>query len=362
MNRYLQRSVAIAAMLVVLVSGTARAEQASTKLALSPLIQEALARNPEVQAMRQQLEAAAHRIPQARALPDPSIQVQLWNFPETFNVGQTQNAIFGVSQTFPFPGKLALRGEVAQRAAEITEQAVRTKEREVIARLKQAYYELFLAHKAIEIHHEQVELVKQLFETANARFRTGKGSQTDVLKAQVELSTLHQHLPVLEQRLETVQAKVNTILDRDPTFPLGVPLDPTPATLGQELEDLYQHAVKNRPELKAAELAIRRQEQSRALAQRQYYPDFVLGFQRFQNYQAPDGFGALATVSLPFAFWSKRKYDAAVREAVAAADAARADYHAWENITRFQIKDLMAKVRASERVADLYRTTILPQA
>jgi cobalt-zinc-cadmium efflux system outer membrane protein len=331
-------------------------------LGLSGLIQEALARNPEIQAARQQVEAATQRVPQARSLDDPTLSVQLWNFPQTFNVTQTQNAIFGVSQTFPFPGKLALKGEVASRSADMTEQALRAKERDLIARLKQTYYDLFLAHKAIQIHHEQIDLLKQLFEIATAKFRTGRGSQVDVVKAQVELSTLYQQLPVLEQRRDTAQGKLNTLLDRDPRFPLGPPQEPREGRFDKDLEDLYPMAVNARPELKAAELSIQRNEQSRALAQRQYYPDVSVAFQRFQNFNANDGFGAVVSVNVPFAFWTKPKYDARVREAGAAVAAARAELHTAENLTRFQIRDLLAKVRASWEVAVLYRTTVLPQA
>lgn len=121
-------------------------------------------------------------------------------------------------------------------------------------------------------------------------------------------------------------------------------------------------AVQARPELKAAELSIQRNEQSRALAQRQYYPDVSVAFQRFQNFHANDGFGAVVSINMPFAFWTKPKYDARVREAGAAVAAARADLHTAENLTRFQIRDLLAKVRASWEVAVLYRTTVLPQA
>lgn len=348
---------------VVFASVTFAEDQLALKtLNLSGLITEALARNPEIQAARKQWEASTNRIAQAQSLDDPTLSVQLWNFPQTFNVTQTQNAIFGVSQTFPFPGKLALKGEVASRSADMTEQALRAKERDLIARLKQAYYDLFFAHKAIQIHHEQIDLLKQLFEIATAKFRTGRGTQVDVLKAQVELSSLYQRLPVLEQQRETAQAKLNTLLDRDPRFPLGPPQEPREGRFEKDLEDLYPMAVNARPELKAAELSIQRNEQSRALAQRQYYPDVSVAFQRFQNFNANDGFGAVVSVNVPFAFWTKPKYDARVREAGAAVAAARADLHTAENLTRFQIRDLLAKVRASWEVAVLYRTTVLPQA
>lgn len=348
---------------VVFASVTFAEDQLALKtLDLSGLVTEALAKNPEIQAARQQVEVAAQRVPQARSLDDPTLSVQLWNFPQTFNVTQTQNAIFGVSQTFPFPGKLALKGEVASRSADVTEQALRAKERDLITRLKQTYYDLFFAHKAIQIHHEQIELLKQLFEIATAKFRTGKGSQVDVVKAQVELSTLYQQLPVLEQRRDTAQGKLNALLDRDPRLPLGPPQEPREGRFDKDLEDLYPMAVNARPELKAAELSIQRNEQSRALAQRQYYPDVSVAFQHFQNFNANDGFGAVVSVNMPFAFWTKPKYDARVREAGAAVAAARADLHTAENLTRFQIRDLLAKVRASWEVAVLYRTTVLPQA
>jgi len=332
------------------------------RLVLPELIQEVLSKNPELVAARKQWEAATNRITQARALDDPTLSVQLWNVPQTFNVTQAQNSIFGLSQSFPFPGKLALKGDVATRSAEMTEQAVRGKERELIARLKQAYYDLFLVQKAVQIHHEQVELIRQLVEIANVKFRTGKGAQTDVLKAQVELSLLFQHLPVLEQRRETAGAMLNTLLDRDPSTPVGLAEEPSQLPFEKPIDDLHRLALNDRPELKAAELAVQRNEQSSALAQRQYYPDFNVAFQRFQNFQANDGFGAYVAMSIPFAFWTKPKYDAGVQEAAAAVSSARAQQHTLENMTRFQIKDLLAKLRASDQVATLYRTTILPQA
>jgi outer membrane protein, heavy metal efflux system len=348
----------------VIFSSVAFAEDpvALKTLDLSGVISEALAQNPEIVAARQQWEAATKRVPQARSLEDPTVSVQWWNTPESFNLGQAQNTIIGLSQKFPFPGKLALNEEVASRSADITEQALRAKERDLIARVKQGYYDLFLAHKAIQIHHEEIDLLTQFLEITMAKFRTGKGSQVDVLKAQVELSTLHQQLPVLEQRRETAQAKINTLQNKDPRTPLGLPDEPRVERFTKDLDELFQIAAEARPEVKAAGLALQRNEHARALAHRQYYPDVTVAVQRFQNFQARDGFGAIMGINLPFAFWTKPKYDAGVQEASAAVAAARADLQAQENLTRFQIRDLLAKVRASWEVGVLYRTTVLPQA
>ncbi len=362
-----RQCVTVASVLVMFfISGLSWAQDPDfvlrNKLVLPELIQEVLGRNPELVAARKQWEAATNRITQARSLDDPTLSVDLFNVPQSFNVTHTQNSIFGLSQNLPFPGKLALKGDVASRSADMTEQAVRAKERELVARLKQAYYDLFLAQKAVQIHHEQVELVRQFVEIANAKFRAGKGSQADVLKAQVELSLLFQRLPILDQRRETTEAMLNTLLNRDPASPLGLAQEPSQRPLETPIDDLHRLALNDRPELKAAELDVLRNEQSHALAQRQYYPDFNVSFRRFQNFQANDGFGAYVAVSIPFAFWTKPKYDAGVQEAAAAVAVARAQQHTLENLTRFQINDLLAKLRATDQVATLYRTTILPQA
>ncbi len=362
-----RQCVAIASVLVLFFSsGLSRAQDGNSmlrnRLLLPELIQEVLARNPELAATRKQWEAATSRIAQVRSLDDPILSLQMWNVPQPFNVARTENHIFGLSQNLPFPGKLGLKGEVASRSADMTEQVVRAKERELVARLKQAYYDLFLTQKAVQIHHEQVELLRQFVEITNSKFRAGKGSQADVLKAQVELSLLFQHLPVLEQRRETTEAMLNTLLDRDTSAPLGIAQEPSQLPIEKPLDDLHGLALNDRPELKAAELDVQRSEQSRALAQRQYYPDFNVAFQRFQNFQANDGFGAYVAMSIPFAFWTKPKYDAGVQEAAAAVAVAQAQQHTLENLTRFQVNDLLAKLRATDQVATLYRTTILPQA
>lgn len=365
-NRRRQCVAVASVLMMVFSSGLSRAHSPDSiprnRLVLPELIQEVLAKNPELVAARKQWEAATTRITQARSLDDPALSVQLWNIPQTFNVTQAQNTIFGLSQSFPFPGKLALKGDVASRSAEMTEQAVRAKERELVARLKQTYYDLFLAHKAIQIHQEHVALLGQFVESTTAKFRTGKGSQADVLKAQVELSLLFQQLPVLEQRRETAEAMLNTLLDRDPASSLGLPQEPSQIALDKTLDDLHRFALTDRPELKVAELAVQRNEQSLTLAQRQYYPDFNVALQRFQNFQTNDGFGAYVAMSIPFAFWTKPKYDASVQEAAAAVSTARAQHHTVENLTRFQVKDLLARLRATNQAATLYRTTILPQA
>jgi outer membrane protein, heavy metal efflux system len=334
-------------------------------LQLNAVVTEALERNPEIQAARHRWEAAKERAPQAAALDDPEFKVEWWNTPENLDITRTPNTIFGLSQRFPFPGKLSLKESVAVKEADMAASLLRAKEREVAAQVKSAYYEVFLAHKAIEIHHQQIDILKDFFAIANARFRAGKGAQVDVLKSTVELSKLANELPVLEQQLETAKAKLNLFLSRDPQAPLGEPVEPV--GLGGKgarstLDELHRMAVQNRPELRALDLDIARNQTATALAQKQYYPDFNVMVERFQNFSARDGFGGMVSMSLPFSFWTKPKYDAGVREAAANLNSAKAAFQALRNQIMFEVKDFLAKIEAAEKMITLYKTTVLPQA
>ena len=121
-------------------------------------------------------------------------------------------------------------------------------------------------------------------------------------------------------------------------------------------------AIQNRPELRALDLELVRSQTATALAQKQYYPDFNVMVERFQNFGSRDGFGAVMTMSLPFSFWTKPKYDAGVREAAANQDSAKAAFQVLQNQILFEVKDLLAKIEAAEKLITLYKTTVIPQA
>ena len=343
----------------------ASGEVGEPPLQLDAVVTEALLRHPEIQAARHRWQAARERAPQAASLDDPEFKVELFNYPNRLYPDASANTIFGLSQRFPYPGKRGLKESLAVKEAEMAAALLRAKERDVAAQAKNAYYEVFLAHKAIEVHHRQIDLLKEFFEIANARFRAGKGAQVDVLKSSVELSKLSNELPVLEQQRETAKARLNLFLGRAPQSLLGMPVEPAgPGRMGTwpTLDELHRTAMQNRPELRVLDFEITRAQTATALAQKQLYPDFNVSIERYQNFDARDGFGGGVTMSLPFAFWTRPKYEAGIREAASNVDSARATLQALQNQILFEVKDILARIEAAEKMVTLYKTTVLPQA
>ncbi len=329
---------------------------------LGPLIQEALQHNPELVGEQAQVKAMQERVPQSNALDDPELTVRLWNTPNSLDVTRSDSTIYGLAQQFPFPGTLSQQEHIAEKVVEQAEQRLAGKKREIIAALKEAYFELFYVHQAIEIHHQEAKRLKQFFEAATAKFRVGKGTQVDVLKAQVEQSKWFQHLPILEQQKETARAHLNTILNREPQAPLGLPVVPEGDARVLSLEHLQVQALQERPEIREAALVVEQFNSTIKLAKLQTYPHLRVEVQRWQNRNAEDGLGGIVSINLPFAFWTKPKYEAGVREAMAHREVAQFKKRTLENQTRFQIQDLMAQIEAKKNVLNLYKTTVLPQA
>ncbi len=331
-----------------------------TELRLPLLIEEAFKSNPAIQSARNRWEAAREEIPQAKSLEDPQLSITQWEIPSNFNIGDASQTWYGIGQSFPFPGKLSLRGQISAKMADASEQEYQAKVRQVVAAIKSAYYHLFLVHKTIDLHLEHQGLLEEFIQSAEQRYAVGQVSQQDLLKAQVELSKLHNSLLVLEQEKVSVQAEINGLLNHPPEMPLGEPEELAYRPFPLALEDLKQQALLERPELKAAASMIEKSEQARALAKRNYLPDFMVELQYWDVHGGSNKWMAVGKINLPWIF--KAKYDARLRQAVEEESQARADYAATRNQTLFELQDFFTKVKTAEQLIQVYQSGVLPQA
>ncbi len=112
------------ALLVVALALTGRAAGQGTSLPAAPasdpllerLIEESLSARPELKQAQELVRAERERVPQAGALPDPTLSLGIQNdgFKEIM-VGKMETSYYQVmlSQPLPWPGKLGLREDVA---------------------------------------------------------------------------------------------------------------------------------------------------------------------------------------------------------------------------------------------------------
>ena len=176
---------------------------------LKDLLNEAEQNNPQIAAARQGWEAAKQIPSQVSTLPDPQFTVQQVNVgsPRPF-AGYTNSdfAYFGlgVSQDFPYPGKLRLRGEMAKRDADVVQQQYESVRRTVLAGIKEAYFQLSYLSKTLGILESDGQLLQQVEKAADARYRSGMGNQHDLLQAQLERTKLLREISYAPSRSSQV--------------------------------------------------------------------------------------------------------------------------------------------------------------
>ncbi|MEH6569801.1 MAG: TolC family protein [Halioglobus sp.] len=282
-NRIIRCSNRCGLLLLLVVGGLVQAEDGTQDafLSLAEARSIAVVKNPGLAEMQERYEALTHIAPQMGSLPDPILSLNAMNLPwNSFDLNQenmTQIQL-GVSQVFPFPGKLSLREDVALFEAEAALFSAEEMRLNLDMNVTVTWWEMYFLDRSLETIKQNQSLLRQFVEIAETKYEVGKGLQQDVLLAQLELSKLLDQ----EIRLNTMRdhraIRLNVLMDVSPEIPVLLPvMMPQPAMSIAAEPLLYQRATKNRPILRQEEAAISASESRLALAKKGYYPDFKLG-------------------------------------------------------------------------------------
>jgi outer membrane protein, heavy metal efflux system len=318
-------------------------------------IAHALAENPDIQAARHMLVAANHRVPQARSLEDPMLAIDT-QMPPTM-----PEFAIGVSQKFPWLGKLSARADVAALDTSIARAQLAAVELSVVEEVKRGYYELHYAEEAIRITSADRKLLRDLTQIAEARYRAGAVNQQDVLRAQLEVVSLDNDLIGLRQQLATAHARLVRLLSVPRQTRLETVADLPAEQIPRDAESLYERAIAARPELQGALAAVRRERRAVDVAALEYVPDTTLtfGWMDMPPEMENDPFTLGVMVNLPI---YRARLSAGVREAEANAAAEARRYDSLRDQTVEQITDLFAQLESQQEMVRLFRDEIVPKA
>ena len=337
--------------------------------ALKQLLAEALRNNPEIRAARNEREAASQRINPASALDDPMLEAGVLNLPVTspsFRREEMTMKMLGLSQRLPYPGKRALRREVAEKDAQSAAYGYEETTNRVARDLKVAYYDLALVIESTRLVEQNRALVAQLLKVAEERYTVGRGDQVDVLRAQTQLSKMGEELIKLGRERPMFEAEVNRLLDRPANSPVvALPLGPLPERSLVYASNVAE-AMERRPQLLGLRNIIEKNMRALELATKDRYPDFDVRFSYGQRDNMPDGTRRSDMVNLTVAInlpvWRQTKIEPRIAEALAMRDQALAMYDAQRNETAMKVRQQIVTAEQSTRAERLYRGEILPQS
>lgn len=358
----MKASVLLALCSVFLLANSVSALESEIKL--QDLIDEALKNNHEILVMESRASASTFRIPQAKSLPDPMFmfgyQNEGWK-KYTYAESQMAQWMFSASQTFPFPGKLSLKGDMATQEADSLKSSYVGIRLMTIEKVKELYYDLFLTYKNMDIIMDKTALFSRIEDAALARYSSGMGLQQEVLMAQTEKYMLLEKEEMLRQKVQSVETMLNTTIGRDVTSPLGRPVEPGRTEISITLDELLKTHVDHSPFVKEKEKMVAAAEAKVKMAELEYYPDFTVNANYYNRGggQFEDMWSLTTTINIPIFYKTKQRQ--AVLEAKALLSTAEHELLATKIMLSSTIRDNYSMIKTAERLMDLYRNGLIPK-
>jgi outer membrane protein TolC len=292
---------------LVLASGTlAAAEDMPMKpTPLAQLIAEAEAKNAQISAADHSWKAATHVAPQVTTLPDPQFTVQQFSVgsPKPFAGFSNSDFAyigFGASQDLPYPGKLKLKGEVANREADKQQAQADVVRASVTEQVKLAYLRLAYLEATLAILQQNDAVLQPLIQNGLSQYSLGEGSQADVLKAQLEHTKILREVTMHHQEMGQLQADLKQLLHRSQDSADILPEQLMATPLRYTAEELRALVQGHNLAVQMDTSAVQKQDAQLRSAQRDGKPDLNVGYMFEQTGSGyPDYYALTLNLKLP---------------------------------------------------------------
>ncbi|MCE9637939.1 MAG: TolC family protein [Planctomycetes bacterium] len=335
---------------------------------LDALIRVLLAQNPSVAAARARLEAAAERKPQVTALPDPEVEAKWFvrNAMAPRDAGFTRWELM-VSQSFPMPQMLALRGDAADAATRMAAFRYEATVRDAIAALEDVHAERRYLAGAEAVQTKLEAVYRRYADVARAGMDSGAARLPESFRAEALAAQSSYDLRLLREMRGVEDAKLRALLGVPGSAPVGPPADaPAVRVLDTSNDQLVARAMEWNQDLRGAGVEVEMAAIDSRMARWNRAPMFMVGVGKMFNddYDMETGKttdGATLSFGMTLPIW-QHALSAGEREADAKARAAVADEQQMRTMVAADVAMTAFQARATQRLADLYSKTLVPQA
>ena len=339
-------------------------EMAGMPTPLATLISEAQSSNTQVSAADHAWKAATHVAQQVTTLPDPQFTIQSFSVgsPKPFAGFSNSDFAyigFGASQEIPYAGKLRLKGDVADREADMQQTQADLLRASITDQVKELYLRLAYRDATLSILARNDAVLKPMIETGLSRYSLGQGSQAEVLKAQIEHTKILREVTMHHQEMGQLQASLKQTLHRLQTSP---DIHPEPLSLtplqrtGEELQNLV---LAHNPAVSVDTASVHKQGAQVQSAEREGKPDFNVGYM-FQ--QTGGGYRDYYMLTVSMRFPRRKRVEAGVAEAAESLERSKQEL---DSQVQQQLAEVQKQYIAVTNTAELtteYEDGFLPQA
>ena len=340
----------------------------SSMTSLHELEESALANNPTLRRLEQEVNAAWAKTGYADKLPDPTIGSNVFASPIETAAG-SQRANLTVMQMIPWLERLEAQVQQATYEALVLQEGLRSEQLRVTADLRAAWYRLFVLGKQVETYELYQKILKSLMDTLNVPVPQRRTAPGDIELATLEYARLEEELVGFRQQIVSQQAELNRLLGREARYPVSRPVRIEVALPNWDHESLVKTANGHQPAIVAAELRTQATRWGVEVARLRRRPDVSLNATWFAiDDNRPSGgvvdagddaFSLGAQVSIPV--W-RQKYDAMETEANWKHLASHESVEEVRQRYDALLLDLWERARTADETRRLYEKTIIPQA
>ena len=367
------RGAAIVLLGLALLAG-ARAAPAETARAvgIDEVVAHALADNPELRALRADIDAARGRLRQAGLRPNPMLDLG----GQANVAGPDNNVMVGLTLPLDLNGRKEGRVGVAEREVQMKQAQVAERERGLAATVRMKAGDVLAARRNLATTLDLLAANRKAHELVRERASRGAAPPLEESLLLVEVNRLEAGLAMLESRVEILSVQLKALAGIPPEEPLLLTgdLEPRPASIDRT--EGLAHALGNRTDLAvaSAELAMARARIKKEEAEGRWDASVNVGYQR-QDFGFPlngltdrggtrpiqDIFhylGGGVTITLPV----RNRNQGNIAAAVAEAQVAERKRAAVELMIRQEVAAAFTQHDAAARALAIYRRGVLDVA
>jgi outer membrane protein, heavy metal efflux system len=221
--------------------------QTTGEVTVDELVARALTENPELKAVRLEVDAAAGRLRQAGLRPNPMLELGGQKA-----LSPDNNLTVGLSLPLDLNGRKEGRVGVAEREIEMKRRLVAERERQLRADVRMKAGELLAAQRNLAVTDDLLEVNRRALDLVGTRVRQGAAPSLDESLQLVEVNRLDAGRQLAQSRAEITTLQLKALAGMAPDAPLAVKGDLTPPPLPTDRAGMLQRAAGDRPDVAAA--------------------------------------------------------------------------------------------------------------
>jgi len=360
MAKWMRLSVAAAVALMACGPTGLAADDNPPALTLKKCVEISLSQNPLWLSAEEDYQASLARVRQAKELPQPSLEYDSDLQPTAFNIRQSGESYFGVSQTVEFPGRRSLRGKIASLESREYLADKNLLRLEIVFQVNEAFSSVLLAQEKRSYAAHDLDLARDFLEKATAKHEAGDIARVEVVRAGVEASKAATAVKLAENDVLLAKARLNYLLGRAKLEPLEIRGGLVRPFISIDQEALVRRAVLARPEAERARAVVAKEERRKSEAVMSYLPDFDLGLSRHRLAGEATTWDFTLSFPIPLFFWQPAR--GRIAETQANIRSLLRQSEDLVNKIGLEVGEACLNARAAEEQIVLFQKDILTQA